>query len=281
MSKPTTTLANGTRIAYLERPGGEIPLLLLHGITDNALSYEPLIPEIHPLARVFAMDFRGHGESGKPDSRYDTEAYADDVRHFIREVVGGPVLLEGHSLGGVVALQVAVTEPSLVRGLLLEDPPLYFVNNLNEIYRTLFTAMVAMARSLQDGTRSRDDWFKVMAEAPDPYTGRPGIETLGAGGIGLRLDSIASMKPEALEDALDGSLEWETDEVLARVRCPLTIITGNPELGAVITPEEAARVSGIVPEARLVRMDNTGHLIHMEQPEAWLRVLNQWVRPSA
>ena len=91
MERKTVALGNGLTLSYLERAGGSEPLVLLHGITDSAKTYEPLADRISERFKVYALDFRGHGESDKPDSLYDTDAYADDVRHFIREVVGGPV----------------------------------------------------------------------------------------------------------------------------------------------------------------------------------------------
>lgn len=277
MRKSSVDLGNGIRLAYLERSGGEVPLVLLHGITDNALTWEPVLDHIDTRCRILAPDFRGHGESDKPDAYYDAEAYADDVRHLIDQVAGGPALVLGHSLGGVVAVQVGATAPERVRGLFLEDPPLYFVNNLNDIFRSLFEAMVTMARTLQDGSRSADDWFEVMANAPDPYSGKPGIETMGAEKIRRRLDSIGKMLPKALEDALAGSLHWDTDEVLARLTCPVTMITGDPALGAVMTPEEAARVVEIVPQARAIQAAGVGHLVHDQQPQAWLDAVNGWI----
>jgi pimeloyl-ACP methyl ester carboxylesterase len=220
-------------------------------------------------------------DSDKPETRYDTDTYADDVRHFIREVVSGSAFVQGHSLGGAVAVQVASTAPELVQGLLLEDPPLYFVNNLNEIYRALFNGLVMMAKTLQDGSRSADDWFEVMASAPDPYSGKPGLETMGPDRIRLRLASIAMMKPKALEDALDGSLEWNTDQVLGRLHCPVTMIVGNAELGAVVTAEESARFADIVSGSRVIRIDDVGHLIHDQRPDAWLNVLNDFIASAA
>jgi pimeloyl-ACP methyl ester carboxylesterase len=232
---------------------------------------------IDPRCRVVALDLRGHGGSDRPGALYDAEAYADDVRHFIDEIAGAPTLLAGHSLGGVVAVQVGATAPDKVRALFLEDPPLYFVNDLNETYRALFEGMVMIAKSLQDGSRSADDWFEVMANAPDPYTGRPGIETMGKERIRLRLDSIGSMTPKALEDALEGSLHWDTDSVLARLECPVTLVIGNPELGAVMTPEEAGRLTRIVDGARTTQVDGVGHLVHDQRPGEWLSALNGWI----
>jgi len=275
--KQRVALGSGVRLACIERPGGEVPLVLLHGITDNALTWLPVLDAIDDRARVFALDLRGHGESDKPDAFYEAEAYAADVRHFIDEVVGEPALLLGHSLGGLVAVQTAATAPGLVRGLFLEDPPLYFVNDLNPIYQALFEGMVMMATTLQDGSRSRDEWFEVMAKAPDPYSGKPGIETMGAEKIGLRLDSIGMMRPKALSDGLAGSLKWDTDRVLAGVGCPVTLITGDPALGAVMTADEVAQATGVVQNSRAIRVDGVGHLIHDQKRDEWLAAVNGWI----
>jgi pimeloyl-ACP methyl ester carboxylesterase len=280
MKKSIHTLGNGISLACLERPGDDVPLVLLHGISDNALTWAPVLDGIDSRCRVIAPDLRGHGESDKPEARYDAEAYADDVRRLIEEVVGEPALVLGHSLGGIVAVQVGTTAPGLVRALCLEDPPLYFVNNLNDLYRSLFEGIVVMARTLQDGSRSADDWFAVMANAPDPFTGKPGIETMSEADIRLRVDSIAQMRPQALEDALAGSLEWDTERVLGALNSPVTLINGDPALGAVITPEEAAKVASTVPHARTVQIAGVGHLIHDEQPQAWLKAVNAWIADS-
>lgn len=277
MDKQTALLSNGTEIAYLERPGSGQRVVLLHGITDNALSYEPLLDDLASTAHVFALDFRGHGQSAKPETFYDTEAYADDVRHFITEVAGGPVLLSGHSLGGVVAIQVAGTAPDLVSQLLLEDPPIYFVNDLNDTYRALFEGIVVVAQTLQDGSRPREDWFEVMARAPDPYSGKPGIETMGADRINLRLDSITMMKPKAMQDALAGSLEWDADAALAVIQCPWTVLVGNEALGAVVAASEADRLEHDYPASHIIRVNDVGHLIHDQKPDVWLAAINRLV----
>ncbi|MEQ8857937.1 MAG: alpha/beta hydrolase [Pseudomonadales bacterium] len=277
MTRHRIALANGLELACLERTGGDVPLILLHGITDNARTWAPVLERVDRRCRIIAPDFRGHGDSDKPDARYTAEAYADDVRHLIDHAFGEPALILGHSLGGVVAVQAAITAPERVRGLFLEDPPLYFVNDLDDIFRTLFEGMVVMAKTLQDGSRSSDDWFEVMAKAPDPYSGKPGIETMGEAKIRERLDSIGRMRPQALEDGLAGSLHWDTDQVLAGLGCPVTVMTGDPALGAVMTPEEVERLQGIVPRARAIQAAGVGHLIHDQQPEVWLAAVNGWI----
>ena len=168
--RQTATLSNGHEVAFLVRQGTGETLIVLHGITDDASTWSPLLADMAPGCTVYALDLLGHGESARHDGLYDAEAYAEDVRRFITEITGGgPVLLAGHSLGGVVAVQVAATAPSLVRSLFLEDPPLYFVGNLDPVYETVFNGLLAIATTLQDGTLGHDQCFEMMAAAPDAW----------------------------------------------------------------------------------------------------------------
>ena len=277
MTKQTVTLANGTEIAYLERPGGEQKLLLLHGITDNATTYAPLMARIDARCHIYAMDFRGHGASSRMATTYTADGYVDDVVAFIQEVVGGPTALAGHSLGGLVSVRTAARAPELVRCLVLEDPPLYFVGKMDAIYEAAFNAIVVMATTLQDGSRSRQEWFDLMAAAPDPYSGKPGIETMGEDRINYRLDSIGQMHPKALQDALDGSLreELDIDADLKSLGCPTTLIVGERSLGSVMTAEDVTQASALIPNCQVVALPGVGHLVHDQRPDDWLKALNQ------
>ena len=280
MSGSKVRLGNGTEISYIERQGSGEVILLLHGISDSAATYEPLLNRIDADHRVIAMDFRGHGSSSRSSAPYTTTAYVDDVIRFIDEVVQNPVRLAGHSLGGWVAAHVAARSPEQVVSAFLEDPPLYFVGNMNETYEMLFQGIVMMATTLQDGSKSKDDWFEVMAAAPDPYSGKPGIETMGEERIRLRLDAIGRMDPKALQDALDGSLETgDVDEMLSRIRCPVTLLNGNASLGAVITTEESERAVRNMADASLVQATDVGHMIHDEAADIWLAEINRWAAP--
>lgn len=276
MEKQSVVLSSGNRIAYLERAGEGRPVVLLHGITEDAQTYAPLFEKIDPDCHVFALDFRGHGDSDRPDSTYSTAAYAEDVIGFIDEKIGKPVILGGHSLGGLVSIQVAVTAPQLVSRLFLEDPPIYFVGRLDDIYQALFAGIIMMAKSIQDGSRSRDDWFNVMSITPDPYTGKPGIEMMGEAMLRRRVTSIGKMNPRALEDALHhASLVWDADEVLTRVQCPVLLLAGDAAMGSVMSADEAERAQAIISDCELVTVDGVGHMIHDMKPDVWLESLNR------
>ncbi|MFO1466561.1 MAG: alpha/beta fold hydrolase [Steroidobacteraceae bacterium] len=85
------SLPNGMRLAYLEwgNPRGR-PVVLIHGYTDNARDWVPLLPFLSPAYRLILIDIRGHGASSKPECCYDRLEFAYDVK----------LLLDAHQAGG-------------------------------------------------------------------------------------------------------------------------------------------------------------------------------------
>ncbi|MGY1722104.1 alpha/beta fold hydrolase [Blastococcus sp. SYSU DS0533] len=114
-------------VRYLDLggPAGAPVLLCVHGLGGSALNWGLLAPLLSARHRVLAVDLFGHGGSGVPAApRLD--ALAADRRlvdRFVREVVGEPVVLLGHSMGGVVTVLQAAGAPATVRRLVLLSPP--------------------------------------------------------------------------------------------------------------------------------------------------------------
>ena len=77
-------------INYVAGPTGGPPLVLLHGITGWWQSWLPVMPDLALRWRLFALDLRGHGRSGRAAGAYALVDYADDVIAFLRQVTGEP-----------------------------------------------------------------------------------------------------------------------------------------------------------------------------------------------
>jgi pimeloyl-ACP methyl ester carboxylesterase len=107
----TITAADGTTIAYDDYPGGPgTPVILVHGITETAATWEPLIEPMTRDRRVIVMDLRGHGRSGTAE-HYDLAEMAGDVVALAsHESIMRPHLV-GHSLGGAVVSAVGALFP--------------------------------------------------------------------------------------------------------------------------------------------------------------------------
>jgi pimeloyl-ACP methyl ester carboxylesterase len=93
------------------------PLLLIHGAGGSRLDWPAELRRL-PRARVLTLDLPGHGRSTGP-GRTDIGSYAQDVREFVNGLRLQRVVLVGHSMGGAVAQQVALSDPDLVAGLVL------------------------------------------------------------------------------------------------------------------------------------------------------------------
>jgi pimeloyl-ACP methyl ester carboxylesterase len=105
------TTQDGTTIHYVDSGGDGPPVLLVHGITESARTWDPVIELLEPYYRVIAMDLRGHGESSFAE-RYDLEAMTGDVVAVIQALdIADRVHIVGHSLGGAVVSAVGAAVP--------------------------------------------------------------------------------------------------------------------------------------------------------------------------
>ncbi len=111
---------DGRRFHYVSTGPETAPaLLFLHGYTDSWRSGEPLFSYLQEHFHIFALDQRGHGETGAGFSEYALGQFATDAVAFIRTVIAQPVTLVGHSLGSLVAQRIAADAPDLVTRLVL------------------------------------------------------------------------------------------------------------------------------------------------------------------
>ncbi|WP_040496151.1 alpha/beta fold hydrolase [Ilumatobacter nonamiensis] len=107
----TTHSADGTTLAFDDHAGGDgTPVILVHGITESAVTWGPLIDRLTPNRRVVAVDLRGHGRSGKAE-RYDLEAMAGDIAAVAVHLGIDRPHLVGHSLGGAVVSAAGAAMP--------------------------------------------------------------------------------------------------------------------------------------------------------------------------
>ncbi len=111
----TTTLS-----ALVEGDEHAPPVLLLHGLGEQAHTWDAVAAALSGTHRTIALDLRGHGASGRPGA-YSFALMADDVLAVLDGLGHRSAALVGHSLGAMVAVLVAQRRPDLVRRLVLED----------------------------------------------------------------------------------------------------------------------------------------------------------------
>lgn len=113
---------NGVELRYIRSGGTERPLVVAHGLYDNAVSRLPLLSELSPTYDVVAYDARGHGQSDAPATGYSVENRVDDLIGLLDELsIESPILL-GHSTGGNTILAAAARQPERPHTLVAIDP---------------------------------------------------------------------------------------------------------------------------------------------------------------
>ena len=102
--KRTVALPNGERLAYIEmgNPAGR-PVVLIHGYTDNARDWWPLLPYLDKSWRLIIVDIRGHGASSKPECCYTRMDFAYDIKLLLDALKIDKADIVGHSLGSIIS----------------------------------------------------------------------------------------------------------------------------------------------------------------------------------
>jgi lipase len=108
-------------LAIWRSGSGQDPVICLHGITAHHRAFNALARHLGPSRSLVGVDLRGRGDSAKPESGYGLEAHASDVIRVLDHLGLSNTVILGHSMGGFVALKVALSYPDRVRALVLLD----------------------------------------------------------------------------------------------------------------------------------------------------------------
>jgi pimeloyl-ACP methyl ester carboxylesterase len=119
-TKTSVVLPNGVTLAYVElgkRQGP--PVVLIHGFTDSARDWVPLVPYLDDASRLILVDIRGHGRSSKPECCYTHVDFAYDIKLLLDSLRLERADVVGHSLGSLIAQALAELWPERVHRVIL------------------------------------------------------------------------------------------------------------------------------------------------------------------
>ena len=255
---------------HVEAQGPEdgAPVVFLHGVLGSLRTYAWLPAEITDGRRIVRVDLRGHGRSAHAPGPYDIDSYGEDVVEVLRETVGRPAVLVGHSLGGAVAWWVAQRHAELVTAAFLEDPPLYMgepaeheLNRAVPIFRAVLDTVARWkAQGIDAETAARQ-----LAAAPfGPDRSRTSADGLGDDVPAARAEALLQMDPGVLEGAADRSTLASTDTT-SPVSVPVFVLAADDEKGAVFSTRHAERLAISHPDVEIARVTGAGHGIHDER----------------
>ena len=168
---------------------GAPPLLLVHGGRDHCRNWDWLAQDLRRDHHVIAPDLRGHGDSQwMIGGSYRMSDYVYDIAQLIHQTIDGPVVLIGHSLGGMIGLRYAGLYPDRVKKIVaiegLGPPPVHVAEQAAKSIDRRLTDWIDSLRALSGRLPRRyaslEDAFRRMHEENPSSVARPGAPSDGA-----------------------------------------------------------------------------------------------------
>lgn len=252
---------SGVRLRYVDEGSGP-PLLLVHGLGASHTDWQKQIEFYSRVFRVIAPDLRGHGGT-EGEGPYNVERMATDLSLLLEQLKVGSFFLIGHSMGGAVALQLALFKPERVKKLILADTLPSFVPNTASKRMMLWTRMLLM--------RLFGPEFLAERTARKMFP-NPGQEA-------LRELVQKSQTPKQVYLALLGSLSrWSVDDRLAWLTMPTFVVAGEYDY---FPPQEAQAFAERLPDGRCLIFEDAHHHLPLEKPEDFNRVTMEFLMPGS
>ncbi len=257
-------VVNGLTLHYTRTGGAKPPVVLAHGFSDDGLCWTPVAEALEADFDVVMVDARGHGRSAAPEQGYGSIEHAGDLAGVIKGMgLKRPAVL-GHSMGAASTLVLAGMYPDLPRAILLEDPPAWWVTN---------EAGVALARPsplrlgiIELKRKTREEMI-AQARSQSP--------TWSEAELGPWADAKLRFSFNVLSAGEPAPVDWLA--TVHRITCPALLITADPALGAIVTPESAAGLQALAPQMRIAHIAGAGHSIHREQFVQYLETVRAFL----
>ena len=256
--------------------GGEgPPVVLLHGLASTCRIWDLVAPILAQKFSVIAIDQRGHGDSGKPDHGYDFASVGGDLAAMLEgRGIQRPVLV-GHSWGADVALELAVSQPELLQGIVFVDGGTI---DASARYDTLDEALTQMAppdfrgvtpAQFLERVRSGGQWATLIGQhgALAEEIILANFETLDDGTLRAKLSRDNHLR------IIRALWEHHPHELYPRVPCPALMMSArqqtNPDAyeRTLARSESIAAAERLLPRSKTVWLENSIHDVPVQRPE--------------
>jgi non-heme chloroperoxidase len=258
-------LKTGVELEYAEQGNRNgIPVIFLHGITDSWHSFEKTFSYLPGDIHAFAITQRGHGNSGKPSTGYTSKHFAADVAAFVNQRKLEKVIIVGHSMGGINAMQFAIDYPHLTKALVImnSDPQLGLNPGMPEFVKEV---------SLLKGNNINREFMTAFQAAT--------LATpIDSADFKLYVDEGLKCPLRVFQTALTGLAEINLLSEMKTVKVATAIFWGDKDAFFLKEGQDALKNS--VPHARQYTYNNMGHAVHWEQPQRFANDLTQFIHQS-
>ena len=257
---------------HYEDEGSGAPVLLIHGHTMDRRIWDPVVPGLRAKdLRVLRPDLRGHGLSTRPDFGYHLSHHASDMAAVLDDAGIDSATVVGYSIGGGVALEMALTLPDRLNGLVLMSPVMpdrpfedAFMDNLREVARITRSEGIEAAML---GPWASNPLFEFSFS-------KPGVRETA---MVINRDFPGAEYLATQRDRIER--EWTVPERLSEIDVATMVLAGDRETPGfrAYAEEAAAGIRG----SRIEVFENCGHLLPLEEPDRVANAIIEVVRLGA
>lgn len=256
---------DGTRIHYTRTGGEKPPVVLLHGVQVNGLTWLRTAQALETSYDVIMPDFRGHGESGGVENGLSTDILVSDMLTLVKTLDLEKPFVIGHSMGADIAGRVAAVYP--LRGVVLVDPA------LQNFAAALMTSDEPPA------------WMQALFAKMNALKTQSHPERM-VSGLGLLMPGTLLWHEADYVSFVEGQAQFdlgfyhymanlnylfEAPKVIAQIACPILLLTARPMM-----PNATIELGAFKDKCEHVHFEQSGHAIMFEQFDAFIKVVEQF-----
>jgi pimeloyl-ACP methyl ester carboxylesterase len=250
---------DGVRLGYEEQGSGSPPMLLVHGWSCDHTHFAPQAEHFSKRHRVISVDLRGHGASDVPEQEYSMAGFADDLAFLCEQLdVNRPVVV-GHSMGGVIAFEMAARHPEIVGAVVAIDSPLVPPAALVSAIEGFVEGLKSPA--YQDATRG---FVNNMLFLPtDDAERRARIA-----------EQMAGAHQHVMASAMECIFSCDTAASTAGCQAPALLINAAAPLA------DLDRLRQLCPQITIGQTVGAGHFNHLEVPDQVNAMIDRFMQVS-
>ena len=256
---------DGVKLFYTEAGVGEPPVLLVHGWTCDHTYFAPQFGHFSTNHRVVAVDLRGHGQSDKPEQDYTMAGFADDLAWLCGALgLSKPVVI-GHSMGGVIAVELAARHAHLPAAVVLVDAPVVVPPAL----RTAVEQFLPALRTAQYREAQRQFVAQALFLPSDNPLRKARI-----------VEAMSAAPQHVMAAAFEQLFAWDGAAAVQAVRVPVLNLSAAQPLN------DHARLSELCPQLVHGQTVGAGHFHQLEVPDQVNAMIDRFLaislpRPAA
>ncbi len=240
---------DGVKLFYEEAPGDDPPVLLVHGWCCDHTYFAPQFEHFASSgSRVVSVDLRGHGHSDKPERGYTMQAFADDLAWLCEEIgLERPVVI-GHSMGGIVAFDLASRYPALPAAVVMLDAAVVLPSGAH-------AAVTHFLEELRD-----PDYREAQREYVANALFLPTDDQKRKERI---IDDMSAAPQHVMVSAMEGLRDYDPAAVAGELAVPTLYVAADE-----LQPRaDMARVHELCPQLLDGKTVGSGHFCQLEVPE--------------